>query len=391
MTRDRPLSIAVVGGYGQTGHRVARLLAADPGFRVTLVGRAPDRLAATAAAIEAATGATVSRVRAVAGDPAATGSVDLAEAFAGADLVLSATSQTGALAAIVAAATAAGADAMDIHLSSAPKWRVLRALEPTLTAAGRLHIADGGIHPGLPAVMIRAAAARFDLVRADVFGAFRLDWAALDLGSNAAADLAAMIRDFEPGAWRGGRWRTSWRNTARHDFGPPFGTAACLAMALEEMRALPATLPGLVDAGFFVAGFGAVVDRLAIPAASVLLACPGLEGLAGRLLLAALRRYGSGPAATVVDLDGVGRRDGRTGPITTGRIAARLVGGDAYDLTALAAVACIEQYRERRRAGERPTGLVTQAGFVAPDAFLDRLATGGARLAWTTAAGDQAG
>lgn len=363
---QKPTEVVILGGYGTTGLGIGRRLAADPGFRVTLVGRNAGRLAVAAAEIRADCGALVAARQ---GD-----TETLPTLIGGADIVVSAMSDTARAPLVARAALAAGCDYLDVHLSSPAKWRLLRALEPEIRSAGRLFISDAGLHPGLPAVMVRDVAATIDLRRANVFGAFAVDWARLTLGSNAAEDFAGELRQMDPSIWRDGAWRRSWRNSRVHDFGPPFGAQTCIAMGLEEMRTLPTALPALEEAGFYVAGFGPVIDKLVLPFVYAGLTLPGTTWAMGRLLLWSLKRFASGVRRTAVDLDGSGTVDGRPA-----RVRARLSCPDAYDLTALAAVACLEQYRARRSADERPSGLTTQAAFVDPARFLAALSRRGVR------------
>jgi saccharopine dehydrogenase (NAD+, L-lysine-forming) len=366
---QRPTEIVVLGGYGTTGLKVARLLAADPAFRITLVGRNPGRLALAAAEIRADSGTMVATRQGDAGDALA-----LATLIGGADLVLSATSDTRNAPQVARAALTANCDYMDIHLSSAAKWAMLRVLEPDIARSQRLFISDGGIHPGLPAVLIRDAASVVELDRAEVYGAFAVDWANLSLGSNAPEDFVAELKQMDPSVWQKGAWRRSWRNMRAHDFGPPFGRQSCVAMALEEMRALPKAMPKLTETGFYVAGFGPLIDKVVLPLVVAGLAIPGTTRAMGRLLLWSLKRFASGMARTFVDLDGRGTQDGR--PVS---VRSRVVFSDAYDLTALATVACLEQYRAAFVAGSKPVGLMTQAAFVEPGPFLAALGGRGVR------------
>ena len=61
---ERPTKIAILGGYGNTGAKIAAHLARLGGFEVAILGRDVSRARALPARIEATTGATVSGGRA---------------------------------------------------------------------------------------------------------------------------------------------------------------------------------------------------------------------------------------------------------------------------------------------------------------------------------------
>ena len=147
---ERPTKIAILGGYGNTGAKIAAHLARLGGFEVAILGRDVSRARALAARIEATTGATVSGGRADAADPAS-----LRNALFGADLVLSATSDTEHAVDVAHVALELGCDYADTHLSSPKKWAALRGLDEQIGERGLCFLSDGGAHPGLPAVMVR--------------------------------------------------------------------------------------------------------------------------------------------------------------------------------------------------------------------------------------------
>ena len=354
---ERPTKIAILGGYGNTGAKIAAHLARLGGFEVAILGRDASRASALAARIEATTGATVSGGRADAADPAS-----LRNALFGADLVLSATSDTEHAVDVARVALELGCDYADTHLSSPKKWAALRGLDEQIGERGLCFLSDGGAHPGLPAVMVRAVGADRALETAAVLGSFNIDWTGLNFGSNAPDDFVAELRDFNPSAWVDGRWRSSWRNRRTHDFGPPANGQDCIAMNLEEMHVLPGLFPTLREAGFFVGGFGGPIDAVVMPACLLALKLwPGQSGRIGRAFLGAMKRWAPKARWAILDLEATGHR----GQHST-RVSLRVAHPDAYELTALAVVATLVQYRQ----GPRRPGLWTQAAFVDPAACL---------------------
>lgn len=354
---ERPTKVAILGGYGNTGAKIAAHLAGLAGFEVAILGRDVSRARALAARIEATTGATVSGGRADAADRAS-----LRDALPGTDLVLSTTSDTEHAANVARVALELGCDYADTHLSSPKKWAALHALAGQIGERGLCFLSDGGAHPGLPAVMVRAVGADLALETAAVLGSFNIDWTGLDFGSNAPDDFAAELRDFNPSAWVDGHWRRSWQNRRAHDFGPPANSQDCIAMNLEEMHVLPGLFPSLREAGFFVGGFGGPIDALVMPACLLALKLwPGQSGRIGRAFLGAVKRWAPKARWAILDLQATGRRGQHSS-----RVSLRVAHPDAYELTALAVVATLEQYRQ----GPRRPGLWTQAAFVDPAACL---------------------
>jgi saccharopine dehydrogenase (NAD+, L-lysine-forming) len=344
--------IAILGGYGNAGRAVAELLAAHTAADLLLLGRNAERAREAAAAIAARTGRAVSGAGADAHDPAA-----LQRALAGSDLTLVASSTLKHTAEVAAAVLVAGADWFDIGLSSAAKLAALRALEPRIRAQGRCFVTDGGVHPGVPGGLVRRAALQGPLASALVAGCFEVCWRRLRFSPGTLREFVEEILDYDPSIFRDGRWRRSSRQTRRFDFGAPFGPRTCVPMGMEEVRELPAAIPTLRETGFFIAGFGPIVDWLAMPVAFAL-ARASRTGLAARLLSWSLVRFASGTRGAVVLLE-AGYEDGT-------RSCIRLSHRDPYVLTAAPVVAALLQYA----GGHRPSGLWTQAAFVEPVRFL---------------------
>jgi hypothetical protein len=368
-------TVLVLGGSGMAGGILARLLLEESDATVVIAGRDEARTARTAAELGAGHGASrVSARRADAADGAA-----LDAAFRGVDLVAVASSTPAHAGTVADAALRAGADYFDLQLSTAAKIGALEALRRRLTTEGRCFITDGGIHPGLSAAMIRALLPAFGRVeRADAAGLMRADWSAYDIRPGTLDELVDELRDFRVEALRDGVWRkvSSWDMQKHVDFGPPWGSEACSLMYLEEMRRLPEVVPGLREAGFYVAGFNKVVDYLFMPAgmAAMKVAPDRLGPPFSRAMLWGLRRFGAPPYGTVFQADVEGEAPGGQGGRRTACL--RVTHADAYFLTSAAAAACLLQYLD---GTIRRPGLWLQGLAVAPGRFftdLQRLGVG---------------
>lgn len=352
-------TIAILGGAGNTGRRLARLLGRFGGYDLRLMGRNKASVDDAAARIAAETGATLTGVRVDGSDRDG-----LLKVLSGVDLVVSATSAAAAVPTVAGAALHMGLDYFDIHLSSSAKWRHLRALEPDILRRGLQFVSDGGFHPGLAAVMIRRLSTSVDLVSAPVYASFNVDWSRLRFGPSAADGFVDELRDMDPSAFLDGRWVRSWRNYGDFDFGAPQGRQQTIAMAIEELRALPDRLPHLRTTGFYIAGFGPIIDHVVLPATMLAAMLPPLRHLAAAAFLAALRRWTPHEEWTVLVCDGRGSRDGL--PVTA---QLRISHGDPYALTAMAAAACILEMTN----GPRRPGLLPQGLYVDPEGFLGSL------------------
>jgi saccharopine dehydrogenase (NAD+, L-lysine-forming) len=279
---------------------------------------------------------------------------------------------------VARAALDAGADYFDLLLSGEAKFEALEGLRPRLEADGRCFITDGGIHPGLSAVLIRALAPAFGrLERASVGGLLKVDWAAYDFQPSTIHEFASEFRDFRVEALRDGVWaKLEWRDAQRSfDFGAPWGRERCTLMYMKELELLPEQLPSLRDCGFYVSGFNRVVDTTVLPLGMVVMkASPDtLGGPYSRLLAWSLRRFSKPPYGTVfqVEAEGEGQAGG---PLRAGL---RVTHPDGYWLTAAAAAACLLQWQD---GSLREPGLHLQALAADPARMLRDLQRMGAGL-----------
>jgi len=369
-----PPTILILGAAGGTGRALIPLLLDHTAARLILAGRESGALGVVAGAA-AARAPGRSETRVVDGtSPTA----ELEGALAGAQLVVVAAPLTRHVPAIVRAATAAGADTLDIQCSP-EKTAALSALDAPIAAAGRTAITDGGFHPGLPAVLARAVADEFSTVRSVRIGSvIQEDWRALRPRPETAREFMEIIAGTQPAHFVDGRWLrepvTSSAALVRFDFGAPFGERRCYAMALEEMRLWSASRPGLVSAGFYVGGFNPVVDYVVLPLliAGHHLAPARSAGPLARLLLAGLRGFSRPPYGTLLRLEAEGQRAGQPH-----RLVLSVFHRDSYALTAMCLAAAIRQWAD---GSARGPGVRLQALVVEPRRFLRDLERFGATV-----------
>jgi saccharopine dehydrogenase (NAD+, L-lysine-forming) len=367
-------TILVLGGYGTTGTTLCELLLEHGDGDVVVAGRSQEKGQAVASALAAR---FPGRVKARAADAADAAS--LARAFSGVGLVAVAASVLAHADTVAQAAADAGIDYFDLLLTSEEKFAALERLRPRLEADRRCFITDGGIHPGLSAVLIRALAPAFGrLERADVAGLLKIDWAAYDFQPSTIHEFANEFRDYRMETLRDGVWqRIEWRDAMRSvAFGPPWGGQRCSLMYMKELELLPEQLPDLRTCGFYVSGFNPVVDTTVLPLGMVVMKyAPGALGKPySRLLAWALRRFSRPPYGTVFQVDGEG--DGPAGGALQAGL--RITHPDGYWLTAAAAAACLLQWQD---GSLREPGLHLQALAADPARLLRDLQQMGAGLA----------
>ena len=367
-------TILVLGGYGTTGKTLCELLLEHGDADVVVAGRSLEKAGAAASELGARFPGRVTARAADAADAAS-----LARALDGAGLVAVAASVLTHAGTVTQAALDAGVDYFDLLLTSEEKFAALERLRSRLEAEGRCcFITDGGIHPGLSAVLIRALAPAFGrLERADVAGLLKVDWAAYDFQPSTIHEFANEFRDYRMETLRDGVWqKIEWRDAVRAvDFGPPWGSQRCSLMYMKELELLPEQLPDLRTCGFYVSGFNPVVDTTVLPLGMAVMKCaPDMLGRPySRLLAWALRRFSRPPYGTVFQAEAEGEAQAG-GALVAGL---RVTHPDGYWLTAAAAAACLLQWQD---GSLREPGLHLQALAADPSRMLRDLQAMGAGI-----------
>ena len=260
-----PKKILILGGYGNAGFLIAKLLLQETDVRLVLAGRNLSR--ARQATDELNREFNTNRVSCLQVDAANKNS--LKAALEGVNLVAVASSTIDFVRNVSELALEVGADYLDVQLSSPAKLAVLNSLRQKIETKGRCFITDGGFHPGIPAAMVRYAAAKFDALEvANISAAFQLNWQQLQFSESTIAEFIEEINYFNPLVLKNNKWtKMSAKEFPKFDFGELFGERYSTPMFLEELHSLPVAIPSLKETGFYIAGFNWTIDYLVMPIA----------------------------------------------------------------------------------------------------------------------------
>jgi len=331
-------NILILGGSGNTGEKIARLLLDYTAVQLVLGARNEEKLSQSVEKLN-----NPNRVTWVSVD--ASNKDSLAKAFTNVSMVVSAASTAQFTGNIANACIVAKCDYLDVQYSSG-KVRVLKSMKVEIEDSGLCFISEAGFHPGLPSALVRYADTQMDeLESAITSGVISTDWSDTAMTDVTKTEFIKELNDYEMLLLKNGNWKTPgfWlmKDFPTIDFGEPAGSKMCVPMFFEELRDLPDQIPSLKNTGFYIAGFGWFVDYLIMPIVMLMMKIfPNIMAKPmGNLFVWAWKVSAKPPYYTILKLDAKGKTQGKD---TSFEMV--LSHEDSYWFTAIPVVACLLQY-----------------------------------------------
>jgi saccharopine dehydrogenase (NAD+, L-lysine-forming) len=330
--------ILILGGAGYTGKSLARHLLEQSSAEIVLAGRTLEKVQALADQLNAGhPGGRATAVRVDAADAAA-----MKTALAGVDLMLVAAPLTTApFETVIRCALETGVDYLDVQIGQ-KKLALLQSLAGEIEKKGLCFVTEAGFHPGLPAAMVRYAAAQLDSIESAVIAGY-LNMGGSKLPYTEAVDeLMEVFKDFQSQVFKNGKWtKVGSFDMRKFDFGGDIGERGCYSMFFEELRAMPEMYPSLKEVGFYLSETHWLLDwvlSMAVMVGLKLFPKSGLRPL-GKLYWWAMFNLPKPPHRLELQVQASGLRDGK--PV---RVRASVAHMDGYELTAIPVVAYLLQY-----------------------------------------------
>lgn len=228
-------TIFILGGYGYAGKFLARHLLGQTNAKVVIAGRHFEKAKSFTDELN--------NPRAIPVQTDAANPEELKKSLQGVTLCLVSSPTTHNAEAVIRACIEARVDYLDIQYSMR-KLAALYAAQEGIKRAGLCFVTEAGYHPGLPAAIVRLAAAKLDSIESAITAGY------LNISNipytEAVDELMEAFIDYQAQVYKNGAWtkKSQWDMRA-FDFGKEIGKRTCYSMYFEEMRALPEMYPSL--------------------------------------------------------------------------------------------------------------------------------------------------
>ena len=364
-----PKTLLILGGYGNAGREIAKLLLKETNVSVIIAGRNIKLAQEQADKLNAAHD---SGNRAQARQVDASSPESLEAGFQDIDMVVVASSTSAFTYQILDAALKANIDYLDINVGDSARKVAMESLKNRLESSDHCFVIEGGYHPGIPAALVRYAAALCNnLQKANIYTVMSPNWKELEFSEASKEEFFRKLSELslENEIYTNGKWeKQSWSSYREYDFGEPFNTKYCAPMFLEELRDLPHEIPSLKEVGMYICGFDPVTTYCVMPigmAAAFMFPKIATKPMA-KFFAWSLKKFTSPPFGAVITLEAQEEPNNQGG--SPGQVSVRvsISHDDAYVLTAMPAVACLLQLLD----GADKPGLHYQAHIVEPKRFL---------------------
>jgi hypothetical protein len=351
---DSEKKVLILGGYGHTGRMLARYLLVHTKVQVVVAGRSEEKAKAFA---EQLNDPRVSTRQADASNLES-----LTSALADITLCLVAAPTTRHAETVIRACVSTHTDYLDIQYST-KKLKALSTAEEEIKRAGLCFITEAGYHPGLPAVLIRYAASRLDVIESALTAGY------LNMQSfpytEAVDELMEGFVDYQSQVFKNGAWTkpSAW-GMHPFDFGKDLGKHLCYSMFFEELRALPDMIPALKETGFYISGANWFTDLLVTPLIFLGLKLAPKRGIRplGRLFWWSMGQT-KPPYVVALKVEAKGRLEE-----ISADFHARIAHRNGYELTAISVAACLKQYLD---GSARKSGVHLMGHLVDPARLLN--------------------
>ncbi len=333
VVKQMPIKFLLLGGYGEVGKTLARLLLKETSVDIIIAGRNKEKAAEFAATLNQEH--NIQRVTSRYADAAQEES--LLSAFNGVNLVIALTTTPGLIKQIGKAALVSGCDYLDI-LVSETTIHDLSEIAPDIKKENRTFITQAGFHPGLPAVFARFGAQYFDTYNKAIIA---MAMNAKFKRADQAKEILDLISEFSAEIYKNNSWKNAtYKDSIKIDLGSPFGKMPLFPLQMEEMKDVQRRF-NLKETGVYVAGFNWLVDWFIIPIIFIIQKIKKgfLTGFLCKLFTWGVNNF-SGEQKGVVFLNQAeGIKDGK-------KLEVRIIAKheDAYLFTAIPVVACLKQY-----------------------------------------------
>ena len=360
--------ILILGGTGLTGRLIAKHLLEQSEALITIATRHLDK--AQAFADELNGQYSTQRVDAVYADAADAAS--LRAAFRDQDLVVVASPTTNNAEVVVRTALDTGVDYLDVQLC-AEKFALLQSLAAEIKGSGRCFITEAGFHPGLPAALVRYAAAYLDTIESATTIGY------LNMGKDlpyteAVSELVEVFKKYQAQVYKNGQWtKPNSYEMRKIDLGSDIGRKLCYSMFFEELRPLPEIYPSLKNVGFFMSESHWITDWVIMPITWVWLKImPHAVRPIGKFLWWGMGNFHKPPYRVELQVQASGIKDGKMATIQ-----ASVAHPDGYELTAIPVVATLLQYLD---GSARKPGLWMMGHLAEPIRLMKDMETMGVQI-----------